>query len=190
MQWFHRGPHQVGQSAGYPGPDGIHSDSVEIGWCDCQDGRECPVRLARQRVGRERREGCETGVRTNVACLVRRFGREFPGGHPVLPWFVKYFVKMLNTCRMSLDGETAYKLRKGRKFARAPPHFAKEILFIIPGSRRVWRESNQDGGRESSLVCLIGVMSSTWVQTEAYTRFGHSDVATLHNGLTTLSWMP
>ena len=28
----------------------------------------------------------EDAVRTNLACLVRRFGQEFPGGHPVLTW--------------------------------------------------------------------------------------------------------
>ena len=28
-------------------------------------------------------------VRTNLACLVRRFEQEFPGGHPVLSWLVK-----------------------------------------------------------------------------------------------------
>ena len=35
-------------------------------------------------------------VRTNLACLVRRFGQEFPGGHPVLTWLVKYSVAMVN----------------------------------------------------------------------------------------------
>ena len=57
-------------------------------------------------------------VLTNLACLVRRCGLEFPGGHPVLPW---------------PDGKTAYELRKGRKFARALPHFAKKILFMVLG---------------------------------------------------------
>ena len=28
--------------------------------------------------------------RTNLACLVRRFGQEFTGEHPVLSWLVKY----------------------------------------------------------------------------------------------------
>ena len=38
-------------------------------------------------------------VRTNLACLVRRFGRELPGGHLILPWLVKYSVAMLNRRR-------------------------------------------------------------------------------------------
>ena len=29
-------------------------------------------------------------VRTNLACLVRRYGQEFTGEHPVLSWLVKY----------------------------------------------------------------------------------------------------
>ena len=40
-------------------------------------------------------------VRTNLACLVRRFGQEFPGGHPVLTWLVKYSVAMVNRCERS-----------------------------------------------------------------------------------------
>ena len=72
-------------------------------------------------------------VRTNLACLVRRFGREFPGGHPVLPWLVKYSVAMVNRCRRGPEGKAACELRKGRKFARALPHFAEKILFMIPG---------------------------------------------------------
>ena len=73
-------------------------------------------------------------VRTNLACFVRRFGQEFPaGGHPVLTWLVKYSVAMVNRCRRGPDSKTAYELRKGRKFARALPHFAENILFMIPG---------------------------------------------------------
>ena len=34
-------------------------------------------------------------VRTNLACLLRRFGRESPGGHPVLPWLVKCSVAVV-----------------------------------------------------------------------------------------------
>ena len=47
-------------------------------------------------------------VRTNLACLVRRFGQKFPGGHPVLTWLVKYSVAMVNRCRRGPDGKTAY----------------------------------------------------------------------------------
>ena len=71
-------------------------------------------------------------VRTNLACLVGRFGQEFLGGHPVLTWLVKYSVAMVNRCRIGPDGKSAYELRKGRKFARALPHFAEKILFMIP----------------------------------------------------------
>ena len=56
-------------------------------------------------------------MRTNLACLVRGFGQEVPGGHPVLTWHVKYSVAMVNKCRRGPDGKTAYELRKGRKFA-------------------------------------------------------------------------
>ena len=34
---------------------------------------------------------------------------------------------------MVLDGKTADELRKGRKFARALPHFAEKIPCMIPG---------------------------------------------------------
>ena len=56
-------------------------------------------------------------VRTNLACLVRRSGQEFPGGHPVLTWLVKYSVAKVNRCRRGPDGKTAHELRKGRMFA-------------------------------------------------------------------------
>ena len=72
-------------------------------------------------------------VRTNLVCLVRRFGQEFPGGHRVLTWLVKYSVAMVNRCRRGPDGKTAHELRKGGKFARALPHFAEKILFMVPG---------------------------------------------------------
>ena len=86
-------------------------------------------------------------VRTNLACLVIRFGQQFPGGHPVLPWLVKYSVAM-NRCRRGPHSKTAYELHTGRKFARALPHVAEKILFMIPGvTRKRWRESNKMGGR-------------------------------------------
>ena len=34
----------------------------------------------------------EDAVRMNLACLVGRFGQDFPVGHPVLSWLVKYSV--------------------------------------------------------------------------------------------------
>ena len=71
-------------------------------------------------------------VRTNLACLVKRFGQEFPGRHPVLTWLVKHSVTM-DRCRRGRGGKTAYELRKGRKFARALPHFADKIFFMILG---------------------------------------------------------
>ena len=48
-------------------------------------------------------------------------------------WLSKYSVAMVNKCRRGPDGKTAFELRKGRKFARALPHFAEKILFMIPG---------------------------------------------------------
>ena len=77
--------------------------------------------------------GVKDAVRTNLACIVRRFGQEFPGGYPVLTWLVKYSVAMVSRCRRGPDGKTACELRKGRKFARALPHFAEKILSMIPG---------------------------------------------------------
>ena len=68
-------------------------------------------------------------VRTNLACLVRRFGQEFQGRYTVLPWLVKYSVAMVNRCRRGPDGKTAHELRKGRKFAKALPQ--EKILFMI-----------------------------------------------------------
>ena len=79
-------------------------------------------------------EDAKEAVRTNLACLVRRFGQEFPGGHPVLTWLVKYSVAMVNRCRRGPDGKAACELRKGSKFARALPHLAEKILFMGPWS--------------------------------------------------------
>ena len=72
-------------------------------------------------------------VRTNLACLVRRFKQEFPRKHPFVIWLVKYSVAMVKRCRRGPDGKTAFELRKGRKFARALPHFAEKILLMVPG---------------------------------------------------------
>ena len=81
-------------------------------------------------------KGAKNAVRTNLACVVRRFGQEFPGVYPVLTWLVKYSVAMVNRYRRGPDGKRAYELRKGRKFARALPHFAEKILFMVPGATK------------------------------------------------------
>ena len=88
----------------------------------------------------------EDAVRTNLACLVRRFGQEFLGGHPVLTWLVKYSVAMVNRCRRGPDGKTAYDLRKGRKFARALPHFCGEDPLHDPWSHERSGESRTKMG--------------------------------------------
>ena len=46
---------------------------------------------------------------------------------------MKYSVAMVNRSRRGADGKTAFELRKGRKFARALPHFAEKILVVVPG---------------------------------------------------------
>ena len=91
--------------------EGFHSDSVEAG-VDSQSNR-----LAESAV-----KDVKDAVRTNLACLVRRFGQEFAGGYPVLPWLVKCSAAMVNRCRRGPDGKTACELRKERRFARALPH--------------------------------------------------------------------
>ena len=58
--WLHRGSRQFGQRAGDFGPEGVSSNSVEIERCECQDGRECTVRFAKQRTGQERCERCKS----------------------------------------------------------------------------------------------------------------------------------
>ena len=80
-------------------------------------------------------------------CLVGRFGQEFSRGHPVLSWLVKHSVAMVNRCRRGPDGKTAYELRKGRKFARALPHFAEKILFMVPGVTKGVASRTKMGGR-------------------------------------------
>ena len=45
-------------------------------------------------------------MRTNLACL-------FTGGHPVLPWLVKYSVAMVNICRGGPDGKTPTSCARG-----------------------------------------------------------------------------
>ena len=139
--------------------------------------------MAKQRVGREAKDA----VTTNMACFVRRFGQEFPGGHPVLSWLVKYSVAMVNRCTGGPDGKTAYELRKGRKFARALPHFEEKILFMVPGvTKGVARvEPRQKDG------IFLGVSDQSYelnVGTERGSkRFEHSDVARPLNELTSCS---
>ena len=130
----------------------------------------------------------EDAVRTDLACLVRRFGQEFPGRHPVLTWLVKYSVAMVNRCRRGSDGKTAYELRKGRKFARALPHLAEKIFFMIlgvtKGVARVdprWEDGIFLGVSDQSDELHVGT------EREACTRFEHSGIARLPNELTSLS---
>ena len=130
-------------------------------------------------------KGTKDAVRTNLACLVRRFGREFPGEHPILPCLLKYSVAMLDRCRMGPDGKTAFELRKERKFVRALPHFADKVLFRIPGVTKSVARIEPRWEDEFSLVCLTGNELNVGV----CIRSGHSDVARPQNGLTTLSWM-
>ena len=66
------------------------------------------------------------------------------------------------------------------QMARQPTSCARDASSL-------WRESNRDGRMESSLVCLTGVMSSTWAQREACTKFEQSDVARPQNELTSHS---
>ena len=82
MQWLHRGPRQVGQPAGNLGSEGISSDSVEIGRCECQAEGSTLHDSQSDGLAESAVEGVKDAVRTNLACLVRRFGQEFPGGHP------------------------------------------------------------------------------------------------------------
>ena len=125
-------------------------------------------------------------VRTNLTCLVRRFGYEFPGGPPVLTWLVKYSV--VNKCRRGPDCKTAYELRQGRKFARALPHFAEKILFMVPGiTKGVARvEPRLEDG------IFLGVPDRSdelcvGTEREACTRFEQSEVARPQNELTSRS---
>ena len=66
---------------------------------------------------------------TNLACFVKRFGQEFTGEHPLLSWFVKYFVAMVNKYRRGPDGKTAYEMRKERRFARAAIICGKDFFW-------------------------------------------------------------
>ena len=93
-------------------------------------------------------------VRKNLAYLVRRFGQEFPGGHPVLSWLVKCSVAMVNRCRRGPDGKSAYELRKGRKFARVLPHFAEKILFHDPWTHERGGESRTKMGGRNLPWCV------------------------------------
>ena len=125
-------------------------------------------------------------MRTNLACLVRRFGQEFPGGHPVLTWLVKYFVAMVNRCRRGPDVKTADELRKGRKFARALPHFVEKILFMVPGVTR--GVARVDPRWEDGIFLGVSDWSNELcVGTEACTRFEQSDAARPQIELTSCS---
>ena len=127
-------------------------------------------------------------VRTSLACLVRRFGQEFPGGRPVLTWLVKYTVAMVNRCRRGPDGKTACGLRKGRKFARSLPHLAEKILFMIPGVTK--RLARVDPRWEDGIflgVCDQSDELYAGTEREARTGFEQSDVARPQNELTSSS---
>ena len=63
-------------------PEGIHSDFVEVGRCE----ESALYDSQSNGLGESAVKDVKDAVRTNLACLVRRFGREFRGGHPVLPW--------------------------------------------------------------------------------------------------------
>ena len=85
-------------------------------------------------------------VRTNLACLVRRFEQEFPGGHPVLTWLVKYSVGMVNRCRRGPDGKTAYELRKGAQVRASIAAFCGEDPLHDPWSHERSGESRTKMG--------------------------------------------
>ena len=127
-------------------------------------------------------------VRTNLACLVGRCGREFPGGHSILLWLVKYSVVMLNRCRRDPDGKTAYELLKGRKFVRALPDFAEKVPFMIPGvTKSVARiEPRLEDG---TFLGVSDRRDELHVFTARHARSRRSDVARPQNGMITLSWM-
>ena len=72
-QWLRRGSREVGQRAGCPSPEGVNSDSIEVVRCDCQDRGECPVRLAKERLGKEHWEGCERWCQDEFGLSRRAF---------------------------------------------------------------------------------------------------------------------
>ena len=92
-----------------------------MGRCECQGLRRVHSTIRESAV-----KDAKDAVRTNLACLVRRFGQEFPGGHPVLSWLVEYSAAVVNRCRRGPDGKTACELRKGRTLCGV-------ILFMVPG---------------------------------------------------------
>ena len=87
-------------------------------------------------------------VRTNLACLVRRFGQEFPGGHPVLTLLVKYSVAMVNGCRRGPDGKTADSLRaaQGTQVRESTAAFRRKDPLHGSGSHEKCAESRTQMG--------------------------------------------
>ena len=82
-----------------------------------------------------------------MACLVRRFGRKFPGGHPVLPLLVKYSVAMVNRCRRGPDGKTCTMFETlGRREATERVDFT----FLNVVSARPW-----DGPKSAKDVRVV-----------------------------------
>ena len=87
-------------------------------------------------------------VRTNLACLVRRFGREFPGGHPVLLWLVKYCAAMVNRCRRGPDGKTAPRATQRAQVRASTAAFCGEDPLHDPWCHEGCGESRTKmGGR-------------------------------------------
>ena len=125
----------------------------------------------------------EDAVRTNLACFVKRFGREFPGGHPVLPWLVKHSVAMVSRCRRRPDGKTVHELRKGRKCASSTAFCGEDPLhdpWVTKGVARVeprWEDGIFLGVSDRSGELCVG------------TERGHAQGSTSrgHRKLTSLS---
>ena len=107
-------------------------------------------------------------VRTNLACLIRRFGQDFTGEHPVLSWLVKYSVAMVNRVQERSRWQDSLRVAQGAQIRKGTAAFYGEDSLHDSWSHEGWlRELNRDGRTESSWVCLIGAMNSTLERREA-----------------------
>ena len=68
----------------------------------------------------------EDAVRTNLACLVRRYGQEFTGEHPILSWLVKYSVAMINRYRRGSRWQDSLRVAQGAQIRKGTAVFCGE----------------------------------------------------------------
>ena len=76
-------------------------------------------------------------VRTFKHQVEALHGINLDANHPMLVWAVRYAGQILSRAqRSTLDGKTAYELRKGKPYRRKLPPFGEAVAYMKAGKRR------------------------------------------------------